>query len=104
MFRFLHVENTLKDNIPEPDPPRHGEVCPVQVGGQEDEADAMSWVPVEHWTSESHEPVPALHILAEIEYSMILILVIDRQFTATTIFILVDIYLSLKTFSPPWVM
>ena len=60
---FLHVHDTLEDNVPELDPPLHGEVRPVQVGGEEDEADAVLRMPVEHRATNPHEPIPALHVL-----------------------------------------
>ena len=60
---FLHVHDTLEDNVPELDPPLHGEVRPVQVGWEEDEADAMLRMPVEDGASDAHEAIPALHII-----------------------------------------
>ena len=60
---FLHVQDAVENNIPELHPPLHGEVRPVQIGGEEDEADTMFWMPVENWTSDSHEAVPAFHVL-----------------------------------------
>ena len=41
------LQNTIKDDVPDLDPPGHGEVRPVQVGWEEDEADPVFWVPVE---------------------------------------------------------
>ena len=60
---FLHVQDAVEDNVSELDSPLHGEVRPVQVGGEEDEADPVFWVPVEHGATNSHKAIPAFHIL-----------------------------------------
>ena len=65
-FLFLHVQDAVKDNVPELDSPLHGEVRPVQVGGEEDEADAVLRMPVEDGATNPHEAIPALHILTGI--------------------------------------
>ena len=44
---FLHIQDAVEDNVSELDSPLHGEVRPVQVGGEEDEADPIFRVPVE---------------------------------------------------------
>ena len=87
---FLHVQDAIEDNVSELDSPLHGEVRPVQVGGEKDEADPMFRVPVEHGATKSHEPVPAFHVI-----SAVLIFIFLKIFR---------LYLSLKTFSPPCVM
>ena len=60
---FLHIQDAVEDNVSELDPPLHGEVRPVQVGGEEDEADPVLRVPVEHGAANSHEAIPAFYVL-----------------------------------------
>ena len=43
----LFPHDTIVYDVPDLDPPRHGEVGPVEVGGEEDEADPLLWMPVE---------------------------------------------------------
>ena len=43
----LFPHDTIVYDVPDLDPPRHGEVRPVQVGRKEDEADPMFWMPME---------------------------------------------------------
>ena len=92
-FWFLHVQDAVEDNVSELDSPLHGEVRPVQVGGEEDEADPIFRVPVEHGAANSHEAVPAFYVLT----GGLNIIRIWHYFLFAS-------YSSLKAFSPPWVM
>ena len=63
MLWLLDVHEAVIHDVPELHTPGHGEVSPVQVGGEEDEADAVLRMPVEHRATNPHEPIPALHVL-----------------------------------------
>ena len=43
----LQVQDTSKDRVPECDPLVHGEVRPVQEGGNVGKADSLLWMPLE---------------------------------------------------------
>ena len=63
MLWLLDVHEAVIHDVPELHTPGHGEVSPVQVGGEEDEADAVLRMPVEDGASYPHEAVPSLHLV-----------------------------------------